>query len=295
MAWIRGGRYYQISRRVNGKVCLQYYGRDSAFLQLCLAFEAEQRAEEATKRREERERLAVLESERRAAKRLARRIDDQAELLLGLLGFCRHARGRWRKRMVQAIECGPVLTVAQARREVAKLAREFKKLTRRRDDDQDGDDNGQDDDNTGDREVRRNEIWRRLQAIGQIHPELVIRECWGDLARLVWSTFEVNIFDKSDDVALAVELRMKQLVGELCGTDPVPALKLAAEAAALAWLHYWLAELKFASATNTSMKPPPLPIERQLSFASRRYQRALASVEQIRRLSRRGRLIALEV
>jgi hypothetical protein len=286
MGWFGAGPYYQVSTRVNGKVYTRYYGKAGVLVDFIIALEAEDRAEAEAEREARRERLEALERERREARGRAREIDGRAELVLGWLGYRRHERGRWRKRMMQAIE-GPTLTEAQARREIRKLAREFARLAPG--DDDDGDDG---DPRDRGREKRRAEIEGELRDLGRQHPQALIDICWGDLPRLVRTTIEIGVFRENGDTFAAVEARMEQLAAELAGENPLPELRLACEAAAFAWLDFWIARAKHAAGQDTSMRPQPEPVQRQLSFASARYLKWLKAVAEIKRSSRPRRIVA---
>jgi hypothetical protein len=302
MGWIKGGRYYQISRYANGKVYLQYYGKNCAFLRKCLAAEMERKAEEEARRRQHRERLELLDRERREARDRAREIDRQAELLLGWLGYRRHVRGQWRRRkrlMVQAIE-GPTMSLAAATRRIKQLRNEHRNLIQAiRDDDQADDDqeNGQPRETREDRhrEERLNEIEREIYDLLQQYPKVLDDLTLGDLPELTKATLAVGLFKEGGADWVATEVRMEQLAVELGGPNPPPELRIAVEACTFAWLDFWVARLKHASEQTKSLRVTPEPVQRQLSYASNRYMRWLKYVAEIKRLSRpRKRLIAVQ-
>jgi hypothetical protein len=113
-----------------------------------------------------------------------------------------------------------------------------------------------------------------------------------DLARLAEKTFLERVAG-SPEMGKKVARKMASLRAELCGADPTPALRLAVEAAALAWLDFYIAQLMQAMAQKDGV---PRRLDRRLGWTQARYTRALSTVETIRRLTRpRGPRYAIQI
>ena len=93
----RGGRYYTRSRKVGGRVVREYVGAGRV-AELIAAHDAAERAERAeavAAVREERARVAPIDSATAALDGLAEAL---ARAALAAHGYRRHHRGEWRKR-----------------------------------------------------------------------------------------------------------------------------------------------------------------------------------------------------
>jgi hypothetical protein len=76
-----------------------------------------------------------------------------------------------------------------------------------------------------------------------------------------------------------LEERARLVSDELAGPNPSPVLRLLAEAAGVAWLHYHALELIQARQDGMSLEPG---IERMLTEAQKRYLRALRELVTLR-------------
>jgi hypothetical protein len=96
MGWDKG-RYYTRSRKVNGRVVREYIGtgRVAELAAELDALEREKRRRAARALRRERDELAALEADVRAASQAA---DLVARAALLAAGFHQHRRGEWRRR-----------------------------------------------------------------------------------------------------------------------------------------------------------------------------------------------------
>ena len=99
MGWEeRGGRqYYYRSRRVEGRVCKEYFGTGPV-AEIVAQLDKEDRRgrkEEAEAWREERQRLEALEE---PVKELCDAAETLARAALVAAGYRQHNRGEWRKR-----------------------------------------------------------------------------------------------------------------------------------------------------------------------------------------------------
>jgi hypothetical protein len=103
-----------------------------------------------------------------------------------------------------------------------------------------------------------------------------------ELARLVETSYLAAIAGKSARIFDGLEVKLETLRTRLAGDNPSPALELASEAAAHAWLEFWVVELLAANEPGRIN----LNLERRRTWSARRYNQALTTVERIRALTR---------
>ena len=89
--------------------------------------------------------------------------------------------------------------------------------------------------------------WRRKHMGTRIKKQAV-ETAMLELAELAEFRLALAVSNKNDEMHDRLVAKLAALRAELCGPDPSPALRLAVEAAAMAWADKWLVELAAASA-----------------------------------------------
>jgi len=134
--------------------------------------------------------------------------------------------------------------------------------------------------------------WQRRTAMETEIQSPAVETATLELAEMAEFVFARAVSGKSAATHDKLVARLKALRAELAGPDPSPALRLAAEAAALAWADRWVIEL--AAAANPLGSSPAL--DRRRTWSQRRFSQALQTVEKVRRLARpHGPMVAIQV
>ena len=140
--------------------------------------------------------------------------------------------------------------------------------------------------------------WRRRTKVetSQIEQgqkqEVGVRAARDELTSLVDFMF-LRHLDKVPKSRDSLKARLESLRVELAGTDPSSALRLAAEAAAWAWAEKLMFDM--ATAAMDPLKTSK-DLDRRRTWAQVRLNRALVTVERIRRLTRaRGPQVAIQI
>lgn len=257
MAWVKGGRYYQKSVRVNGKVTTLHY---DGFLGRLVEMDDLGRREEAAEiRQEARQREAEQREAYRDEQARGRLIRDLVAVGCELAGFSRYSRGRWRKRRMQALPTQPL-----SPDDLAKVKAEIRQVL-------------------DDCKAGNPDALARLRKLGADHPDLVINATSADLFTLAVQALLKRCCGDPDPKKAAFEevikLRIRSLTAELAGENPSPIRRLCARAAAYADLEFWLAQM-----VATNSKPFSPALDRRLNSAHKRYLAALKTLAQISRL-----------
>jgi hypothetical protein len=138
---------------------------------------------------------------------------------------------------------------------------------------------------------QRRHQWRRRAVATEIQPQTV-ETAVVELAELPAITYLMAI-TRDQGLQQRLEAKLRSLRTELIGNGPESAaLRLAVNAAILAWLDTWFCELLAARDPGRTN----LTLERRRTWSSRRYALAVTTVERIRRLTRpRGPRVAIQV
>jgi hypothetical protein len=131
--------------------------------------------------------------------------------------------------------------------------------------------------------------WQRNRKAGAMQQPAVIEGAVCELAELVQTSYVARIFGKDRDLERRLHNKLENLRAELLGTDPSPALRLAAELVAHCYVDYWTVEM-IASGRPEQVSPT---LERRRNWALQRYTRALATLSKIGRP--RAPLVAIQV
>jgi hypothetical protein len=259
MAWVNCGRYYQISVRENGRITTRYIGGgwmgEAADL---IRRDCAEQLREA--RQEAREREAEHRAEWEAERERGERIRDLVTLGCEVAGFVRHSRHGWRKRRMgrtqtPARPSAPSDLEAEIRRAVAAC------------------------------KSGKPGAIARLRELGREYPAMVLDATIGDTYRWAKQALRmVLLADRSpgqDYVREGVALKLKTLALELAGEDPSPVRRLCAQAAAFAYVEFWL--IQSAATANQWTGPAQL---RRLAAAQKRHLASLRALAQIERAER---------
>ncbi len=273
MAWIKDGKYYQISYRLGGRVHTSYIGAAAGWFG---SLTREMANEHETMVRERREWRAARRIERQAAADDLAEVRERVALVdtlttgcLAAVGLHRPRRYRWRKRRMIEIEYNPPANLADEAREIVKSLDEKPKSAMRR------------------------ALINRLEEIGKTSPQAVLGETNGDVFQLLIYIFAGKLEETTPDLAIGLECKLRLVLEGLIGDSQNTALRLAAEVATFAYLEVWMANL---AAENHMRNNEPIhpALDRRQTFTQRRFLRALESVEQIRAPTRPKR-IAMEI
>jgi hypothetical protein len=256
MAFTRG-RYYQRSRRRNGRQWTEYWGRG------CEAVAAEHAAErrareearqEARRRDEEQRAAALIEAG------LARVLDGLLALELGAVGLARLDRGPWRRRPVVKALNQPQMTPEEREATVAEIRAAAKAAMA-------GEKDG----------------LARLRAIGARYPATVIRETQANLGNVAARALMRDWIDKAEITPFleGVMLRFETVSAALAGENPTPQRELCARRAAYCELECWLVSMEVAVA-----RPPSPAMVARLLATEKRVMLAFKTLAQIERLER---------
>jgi len=134
----------------------------------------------------------------------------------------------------------------------------------------------------------------RLEEIGKISPQAVLGVTRGDLFELMTSLLGGFIEESSPTMAIGFECKLRVLLEDLIGDSKNAALKLAAESAVWSYAEYWFACMHAEHGMTGEYMRIPAEVEKRQNFTQRRLLRALATVEEIRTLTR-PRRFAMEI
>src|SRR5262249_38719795 len=117
-------------------------------------------------------------------------------------------------------------------------------------------------------------------SLGKQYPEPTIEATIGDTYRLAKQALRMVVIDdrskEYDHVREGMALKLKVLTLELAGEDPSPARRLCAQAAAFAYMEYWV--IQSLATSNKWSSPAQL---RRLAAAHKRHLSSLRCLSQI--------------
>ncbi len=258
MALVKGGRYYQQSVRVNGRVTTRYIGKDGVIF---AAMDQEIRAEKQPELdrlkafRDEQERIYNEEQKRGAHARIL------VATALTALGFERQHRKAWRKK-------SPMSTppVRHPNRGVMSIRQRMRELVN---------------------SVFRDEAGalEELRSLSKAHPQEFATEVQMDLFALLIDFASAYAFTGGDKPGHSerradMEARMRLMAVELAGENPSEASRLCGMAGAFAWADFCVVS---AGATYNGLQKCGHPMAvRRRNAAHRRLMTALKTLAQIK-------------
>jgi hypothetical protein len=270
MAWVKDGRYYQTSKRVNGRVVSTHLGGGDRGLFFFLLDE-EAREEEREVRRQHNE---IEDEQRKAYETEVQRgeaINTLVAIGLEALGFVRYARGRWwRRKDMKAIDNkkpdgNKKLDKSPARKEIRSLIEAV---------------------------VRGDRLkLPRLAEIARTNPIEFTREIVCHMPEIAKFQLAKNMFPAKEENLDNVWAQMHLVSAELSGDNPSPARRLCAEFASFAWAEAW--SMNFQAAASGITRSSLVISQRQTAAANRllRSLRTLAQIERCEATPRRRRVL----
>jgi hypothetical protein len=255
MAWVKCGRYYQLSVWVNGRVETRYGGCGELAHALAELHELDrQDRREALRlaRQREDEQRALHRGERERG----RLIRDLVAVAAESAGFIRYNWGRWRKRRMSKAQT-PALPSASPDKgaEIRRIVADCK--------------------------AGKPGALAKLRSLGKDHPALVIAATSADLGDLArQGLIKTACGDRQELAALGegISLQFDALTSQLAGDGPSAIRRLVARAAAYNEMEYWLVQM----ATSAAKQPTPAQISR-LNAAHKRFLSGCRTLAQIQR------------
>jgi hypothetical protein len=119
---------------------------------------------------------------------------------------------------------------------------------------------------------------KELREIALSHPELIVKETYGDLVKIAMGS-AIHCTFKDDDAlqeCLRAQIRLK--IAELAGENPSPICKVVVEAAVIDWVVWWRVSALIEANPNLQLSGAWL---RRQNAAHRRLMSSLKTLAQI--------------
>jgi hypothetical protein len=259
MFLVKAGRYAQKSEWRNGKVVSRQCGSGAfaiwaAVFDLASAEDREEQRREARARREEQERLYLLEHQR------GRTIETLLTIALESLGFARYQRYPWKRRHMKPLpDNGAPHNWDEIRKQMRELVNDIAAG-----------------DKTDVRELRR---------LAGLHPDELVLELGPYLDRMALEGIAMGVYEREkcrEDLVAHIAL----LSDELAGDNASLARRLCAQVAAIASAEHWYLIMQ-AGVAGFAGHQGELPSVKRRSAAQRRFLAALRNLAQIEAAERK--------